>query len=297
MNDINGRQFAAMLLIGDVFVLLCTGGAIGLLTVAGFMGTVIIELAIILPFAVWFRRGERLSVILRLILLAIILLWGGRLFRLQQEAAEAVYIPYESSGIAGKLLISGLIAAVCLYISSAGIKALGRSAVIAAALGAVCLIIVAVSALSRHDWENLNRNTGELTVSGELLRGLAAGGTAAGGIVLLEVTKGGYVRSALFYIGARATVTAAILLTAILITGGIMSIADHPVVTAAQLSQPFPAQRIDSLFMIVFAVYAVFGIAVQTAAAAHLLHSIFPGFERFRSLTALLLMIAVAVLF
>ena len=81
-----------------------------------------------------------------------------------------------------------------------------------------------------------------------------------------------------------------------LVTGGIMEIADFPAVRAAQLTQPFPSQRIDSLFLIVFAVYAVFSIAVQSAAGACLAGKLFPSFRRFRCLTVLALMIGAAFL-
>ena len=45
--------------------------------------------------------------------------------------------------------------------------------------------------------------------------------------------------------------TAVVLLTALSVAGGIVTVTDFPVITAAQLSQPFEAQRIDSLFLVV----------------------------------------------
>ncbi|MDE6797144.1 MAG: GtrA family protein [Ruminococcus sp.] len=62
------------------------------------------------------------------------------------QASDVIYIPYENSnGIWGKLLIAGMIAIVCLYASSTGIKAVSRSAVIAVGAGIVSLLVVVIS--------------------------------------------------------------------------------------------------------------------------------------------------------
>ena len=62
-----------------------------------------------------------------------------------------------------------------------------------------------------------------------------------------------------------------------------MELTEFPVMTAAQLSQPFEAQRIDSLFLVVFSVFAVFAAALQIMTGARLLQQIFPRFGRWKS--------------
>ena len=75
MNRINARQFAAMLLIGDVFSLLCLGGEITLLSVFGFAAAAVTGVGIFLPFAMYYRSGCKLGVIAELILLGCIIIW------------------------------------------------------------------------------------------------------------------------------------------------------------------------------------------------------------------------------
>ena len=294
MNRITAGQLCAMGLIGEVFVLFCTEGKISCLTAAGYSIGSGILLAAGVPLAEFYRRGGRLCRTVQVLLLLMLIIWGGMLLSMQWKTSRAIYIPYENAGgIAGKLLVSGLIGLVCLYISSAGIKALGRAAVIAAAVGTLCLLAAAAGAVKSQEWERLTCGRGA-SLGGEVLRGLKASGGIAAFAVLLGMQRGGYIRSTAVYFSAKAALSAAVLISALLVTGGIMQLTDFPVVTAAQLSQPFPSQRIDALFLIVFTVYAVFAVAVQAAAASYLMQEIFPGFRRFRNAAALLLMIASA---
>ncbi|WP_298528590.1 hypothetical protein [uncultured Ruminococcus sp.] len=297
MNRITGKQFCAMAFIGDIFAVLCMSGEAGAMTAAGFGAGALVQLLAAMLFAEVYRRGRVPGKVLEAVLLLWIIIWGGVLFTMQWRTSEVIYIPFENSGaVRGKLFVSGLIALVCLYIASAGIKALGRASVIAAATGAVCLAVVAASALAAHDWDNLRTAGSGLGFGGEFVRGLRASGGIAGYIVLLGLLNGSYVReTAVCFIG-KGIASAALILTVVLVTGGIMEIADFPAVRAAQLTQPFPSQRIDSLFLIVFAVYAVFSIAVQSAAAAHLAGKLIPPFRRYRCLTVLALMIGAAFL-
>jgi len=294
MNRITAGQLCAMGLTGELFVLFCTEGTISAVTVAGYSIGAGVLLAAAMPLAAFYRRDGRLCRTVQALLLLWLIIWGGMLFSMQWKTSRAIYIPYENSGgSAGKLLVSGLIGLVCLYISSAGIKALGRAAVIAAAVGTLCLLAAAAGAVKSHEWERLSYDSGA-SLGGEVLRGLKASGGAGAFAVLLGMQRKGYIRSTAVYFSAKAALSAAVLVSALLVTGGIMQTTDFPVVTAAQLSQPFPSQRIDALFLIVFTVYAVFAIALQAAAAAYLMREIFPGFQRFRSLTAIALMIAAA---
>ena len=74
-----------------------------------------------------------------------------------------------------------------------------------------------------------------------------------------------------------------------------MSVSDFPVITAAQLSQPFDAQRIDSLFLVVFAVFAVYSVTLQVMTGAHLLKKLFPHFEHWRSTAVIIATVLTAV--
>ena len=278
MNRINVRQFAAMLLIGDVFSLLCITGETTLVTAAGFTGAAAIELLLLLPLALYYRSGHKPGRAAGILLLVFIVLWLAGIFRMMWRISDVIYASSENGGgLLGKAAVTGLILLVCVYSASAGIKALGRASLIAAALGALCILIVTLYSLRHHDWESLSRTGGELSAGGELLRGMRAGGGIAGAAVLLGMTGGDHVRNICVYVALKVAVTAAVLITAIMILGGIMPMAEFPVLMAVQLSQPFPAQRIDALFLTAFSVYAVFTAAVQSAAAVYLIKDLTSG--------------------
>lgn len=291
-NKITTFQLCSLMLINDIFVLFCLGTGISAATAAGFGMGSLIQLIFAVPLICMYKKRGTLKEcgkIAEIILLAGVLLWGGALFSMLRSAGELVFIPFESFGKWGSLITTILIAVVCLYISSSGIKAMARSAVIAAALGAICLGIVIVSAVLRSDAENIKaaESTGFFR---ELSKGFALSGGLAGFTVMLGFVKDNISRTAIGYFTAKAVISAAVLVTGVLVCGGIMEITDFPIVSAAQLTQPFSVQRIDSLFLIVFTVFAVYSIAVQASAAEYLVGEIFPFIKRYRCSIVLVIM-------
>ena len=294
MSKINGRQLCAMLLICDAFSMFCFTGGMSLVTAAGLAAGTFIQWAAVQPLL---RRGGAVTKGEKLVFGAYFIYWGGVLFNLQWETSRDIYIPYESSGgIWGKLLISGLIALVCLYISSVGIKAVSRAALIAAAVGAGCLLIAGISAVRSPHWENLTLAESGRSFGEEVLRSAAMSGAVGGLAVLAPAAKGDSRRTAAVYFACKLVLVTGMVLTSVLVAGGIMSVTELPVVTAAQLSQPFPVQRIDSLFLMVFTVYAVFSIGIQAASAAYLIGEVWPSAEKYTGAAAVVLMIAAGAL-
>lgn len=298
MNRLSGGQFAALLLITDFFPLMCLMGNVSVITAAGFLTGVIVQLLLALPAAYFYKNGGTLKSLPKpftWFYLLYIVLWGGLLFVMLWNASRAITIPADNIPfIPEKLLISGLIAVTCLYASSPGVKPLSRAAVISAALGALCIVIVIISAIPRIRLDYLADLSCSEGFFSELSRGFVLSGGLGSFIVLLGYTKGNPVRCAAGYFAGKAVLFTAVPLTASAAAGGIMKITDFPVIMAAELSQPFSSQRIDSLFLIIFVIMAVFAISVQAVAASFLLSELFPSFTRFRSTFVLAAMIGSA---
>lgn len=289
MNKISKLQFSSLILINDVFVLFCLTGGISVMTAVGFGLGALLQLLISLPLIGIYRKGKSLKdcgKFAEIIALSGVTVWGGLLFSMLWNTGELVFIPFEDLGIWGRLLSTGIIAAVCVYISSSGIKALARSSVIAAAMGVVCLLIIIASAVSRSDIANLEvrENAGIIR---ELIKGFALSGGLAGFTVMLGFVNDNAAAAAVDYFISKAVISSIIITTGVLVCGGIMSITDFPIVTAAQLSQPFSVQRIDSLFLIIFTVFAVYSIAVQALAAEYLLEEILPVLKNINAVSCL----------
>lgn len=281
MNSISKYQLISLLLITDMFSLFCLGGGISLLTAGGFIAACGLQLLLALPIVL--KKGE-LPKWAKILYLIYAVFCGGTLFAALWRTSRVIYIPYESSGgLWGRLMTAGLIALVGLYSSSTGIRAIARAGVIAAAVGIFCLGIDLISALFNGDWSNISRAESSGGFWEQILRGFALSGGLGSFAVLMPFVRDRRVSTAVGYFAAKAAMSVVILLTAVLVSGGIMDITDFPVITAAQLSQPFSVQRIDSLFMVVFAIFAVFAVTLQLMTGALLLKELLPGFRRWRS--------------
>ncbi len=298
MNKISKAQFVSLLLIEDLFVMFCLTEAITVITAVGFICGIVLQFILSIPIIKLYSRGKTLKdcgKTAEIVILLYIIMWGGMLFSMLWNAGDIIYIPYENSGIWGKLMVTAIIGLLCVYISSSGIKALGRSALIASAMGAVCLLIVVISALIQSDMKNLTETEGKGFFT-ELNRGFALSGGLGSFILILGFTKGNPMSNALGYFVGKIILTTAVILTGVLVSGGIMDITDFPIATSAQISQPFPVQRIDSLFLIVFSVSAVYSIAIQSTSADYLLDEVSPV-KKYRSTLMLAAMAVVGFIF
>lgn len=300
MSRISRGQYAALLLITDTFTLFCLMGSVSLMTVIGFAAAVLLQFIMAIPAVRFYSSGGTLKnsgKSAEWFYLIYLILWGGLLFVMLWNAAEVIYIPYDNFGIIpAKLLISGLIAVTCLYASSPGLRSLSRAGFIAAALGALCIAIVVISAFSDAKWENFAESAYMSGFFGELSRGFVLSGGLGSFAVLLGFTNGDVAKNVRFYFIGKLILLTAVTSAAVLVAGGIMEIAEFPIITAAQLSQPFSSQRIDALFLIIFVILAVFSVSVQTVSASYLLERVVPSVKRFRSTIILVLMIGAAFL-
>ncbi|MBR6983224.1 MAG: hypothetical protein IKH75_06795 [Ruminococcus sp.] len=298
MNRLSRGQFLSLLLINDAFSLICIRGSISLKTAVAFLLGTLIQLVFALPLVRLCGRGigaDSFGAPVKAVLLIYTIVRGGLLFGTLWETSSAVYIPYESRGITGKLLIAALIAAVCIYIAFLGYKALARSAVITAAAGAVCIAVMLIIALLGHPLSSITLSHSNGTFLGETTRGLALSGETGCFTLMISCVRGRPLRNTVAYFTGRLVLSLAVITASLLAAGGIMEISDFPVLTAARLIQPFSSQRTDALFLIVFSCFAVFALSLHTVLGGKLLYSIFPVFKKYRHLTVSVLMTAAAV--
>lgn len=293
MNNISKGQLYGLLLITDMFGLFCWYGSMSIETLYGVLAGIGVQLLVALVYAMKCGRLRKWALWYYLINC---FFCGGIFFSALWRTSSIINIPYVSDrGIWGKLIIAGIIAAVCLYSSSTGIKPVARAAVIAAAAGIFCLVIDLISAVFSGEWSNVPLMEKRNPV-GEAVRGFAYSGGLGSFAVLLGAVKGDRIKAAIGYFTAKAVVSALLILTVLPVAGGIMNATDFPVISAVQLSQPFDSQRIDSLFLIIFVIYAVFSAALQVMTGAYILKELFPKFDRWRSSTAIAFIIAAALL-
>lgn len=264
MNSISSAQFTAMLVISDLFALLCHKGSLSVYMAAGLAVGTVIQSVIAVMFAKAADRGAFLPEKAKPLIAAGIILWSGVLLKGLWNASDTTFVPSESSGsVWGKLLITGLFSAVCLYVSLEGVKAAARSAVAASAFIIFFLLIDFASAVSTAGTGNIASSARYGTFAEGIMISFMKAGNLLTFIALLPLVRGSKVRGTLMYFSFRLVLCTAVIMTTLLVAGGIMDTADFPVIMAAQLSQPFSSQRIDALFLILFAVTGVFALSVQ----------------------------------
>ena len=187
-----------MLLIPDAFLLLCIQGSLSLMTVIGIAAGAVVQAAVVIPFMLMFRGREELPKWAMSVVGAYVIFCGGLLMNRLRISLQALYIPYETGGeISGGVvtwLILGLVALVCIYMSSAGIKALSRASVIAIAVGALYLAILAVSAAAKSDLTNIARTWETDGFRGAFADSFLLTGGLGGAMALIGITKGEPIR-------------------------------------------------------------------------------------------------------
>ncbi len=300
-NKISFGQFTALLLISDAFAIICMRGRIGTPMALGILTAAAIQSVAAIPAVALCRKNFKISssgtLWLKSILLAFSVMWGGALLINVWNTAKAIYIPSVfDNRIGDKLLISLLIAAVCLYVTSCGLKAIARAAVIAAGFGVICLIVVVVGAIGRIEPHYLEFTGSDSGYLDGIIGGFALGGSFGAYLMLLEKSADSVIKTTVFYFTGRIFFVALISFITISVVGAIMSITQFPFITAAELSQPLSSQRLDSIFAVVFVIFAILSISLQGIAISYLLKAIFPKFDKFRSLTSVAAMLCAAVI-
>lgn len=294
MNKISFGQFASLLLASDAFALICYSNKISLITLWGFLISILIQFIISL-FLIKKDIPLNNKFLLWIYLLSAII-WGALLFICVWNISEAIYIPVpEIKFLPENLIISALIAVVCLYASSPGIKAISRASVITAGFGVFCFITILFGSFKNTDTSNLFINN-ESEISNQIISGLAIGGSFCTLPFLISQLKGNKIKSTIFYFICKSVFYTAVIILTLLVAGGIMQITEFPVIRAVELCQPFSTQRIDALFIIVLVILAVMGISVQTVTASQITEIIFPEFRKLKSTVIIIVMILFSLL-
>jgi len=293
MNKISFGQFASLLLASDAFALICYSNKISLATLISFLISIAVQFIVSVIFI-----KKNISLNNKFILWSYLIpsiLWGTLLFVRVWNISKAIYIPVPKvSFLSSNLIISALIAIVCLYASSPGIKAVSRASVITAGFGVFCFIVIILGSFKTIDISNLSIKD-NYGIPEQIISGFAIGGSFCIFPYLTSKLKNSKMKSTVFYFICKGIFYTAVIILTLMVSGGIMQITEFPVIRAAELCQPFSTQRIDALFIMVLVILAVMGIAVQTVISSQIIETIFPKFRRFKSTAIIIIMLLLAL--
>ena len=169
MNSLRSSQLSAMLFLSAAFTILCQTAS---WTMEGIFGTgiaVAVQFLLCVPIFLLYRQGFSLSDgdvkhrLLSTLLLGYLLVRGGVSFVRLQRASDALTLP-----VSGKFFAAALIALVCIYTASLGIRALARSSTLILGLLLFALAVLLLGAVPQAEPQNLSLSTDDTIFRGFL---------------------------------------------------------------------------------------------------------------------------------
>lgn len=293
MNKLRMAQVFTLLLLSATFGLLCQTTA---LTMEGLFGAVLAALAqilICLPMCVLYARGFSFTAytshhkLLPFCFAGYLLIRGGVSFVRLQGTTSELSLPFR-----GEFWAAALIALVCVYTASLGIRALARSSTLIFGIFLFTLAVMLIGAVPQAEPQNLSMSPDDTIWQG-FLRGMTRADEVVLLFLLLDFIEQKQVRCAVQVFVGTFFLTAFFTLLGMAVLGSRMAQAQHPFFAILSVSQPFSTQRADALYLLVYAMLCVLRITLYTALAAHLLKQLFPKL-RYTSTVCLLIMLAVS---
>ena len=213
---------------------------------------------------------------------------GSESFSMLWEVTKSVHFPIDSS-LTGALIL----AAVCVYTASFGIKAVSRASWILAALTAVSLAVMITGAVPKMDLSNFSPSADTKDIIRYALRDLAQSGELVMLFVLMQFSDKQRSKSTLAFFAGKLILTESISLIEITVLGKVMSISDIPFFTAGAFSQPLSIQRADPLYMLLFTMLCVFTATLQIVLSVMFIKELLPKLK-YKTLAAAVLMLGIS---
>lgn len=279
MNSLRSSQLSAMLFFSAAFTILCQTAS---WTMEGIFGTgiaVAVQFLLCVPIFLLYRQGFSLSDgdvnhrLLSTLLLGYLLVRGGVSFVRLQRASDALTLP-----VSGKFFAAALIALVCIYTASLGIRALARSSTLILGLLLFALAVLLLGAVPQAEPQNLSLSTDDTIFRG-FLREMACADELPLLLLLFDQMAHRRVRSTLQFLAGKLGLFAFLALLGMAVLGDRMAHSPLPFFSTISVSQPFSTQRADALYLVIFVMLCVLRITLFTVFAARCLAQLLPHLQ------------------
>ena len=223
MNSLRSSQLSAMLFLSAAFTILCQTAS---WTMEGIFGTgiaVAVQFLLCVPIFLLYRQGFSLSDgdvkhrLLSTLLLGYLLVRGGVSFVRLQRASDALTLP-----VSGKFFAAALIALVCIYTASLGIRALARSSTLILGLLLFALAVLLLGAVPQAEPQNLSLSTDDTIFRG-FLREMACADELPLLLLLFDQMAHRRVRSTLQFLAGKLGLFAFLALLGMAVLGDRMA--------------------------------------------------------------------------
>lgn len=292
MNNINGKQLFSILISVRMFSIVCSADPSNAAQMTGAALSILFQILAAIPLLMLYKGGFSLKrdILMgkfgKLLYIIFFIFWGAISFSNMWEVTKSVYFPIKSSFI-GSLIL----AAVCVYTASLGIKALSRASGFMLGLIGFSLLIMLLGAYPKADMANFSPDANFGGIIRSAAKDFCRSGELVMMFVLLEFLPQGRRKSVTAFFAGKIILTEVVAVIEITVLGKIMSISDFPFFSAGAFSQPFSIQRADSLYMILFTLLCIMTVTVQIALSAFMIKELLPEFK-YKTLFSAVLMLA-----
>lgn len=295
MNKIKSKQLFSILISVRMFSIICSADPSDAQQMAGAALSILFQFLAAVPMLMLYKDdsfslkkemlfgkfGKSLYIIF-------FILWGALSFSSLWEVTKSVYFPIDSSFIGALIL-----AAVCIYTASLGLRAVSRVSGFMLGLIAFSLIIMLIGAYPKADLANFSPNAQFSGMIKSAVKDFCRSGELVMMFILLEFVPEGKRKAITSFFTGKFILTEAVAVIEITVLGKIMSISDFPFFSAGAFSQPMSIQRADSLYMILFTMLCVMTVTVQIALSTIIIQELMPKLK-YKSLFSAVLMLAVS---
>lgn len=295
MSTISRSQLFAVLLGIRMFSIICSVHPSDAGQMAGAAISVVLQLLAAVPMLALYRQKDfslKKEMLFgrfgRLLYILFFILWGAAAFSNLWGVTKSVYFPIDSSFIGALIL-----AAVCVYTASLGLKAFSRYSTIMLGLIVFSLFIMILGAYPKMELSNFSPDTNFKEVAESVVREFCSSGELVMIFILLEFVPENKSNGIMAFFTGKFILTELIAVIEITVLGRIMRISDYPFFSAGAYSQPLSIQRADSLYMVLFTMLCVMTVTLQIVLCSLLIKEILPDLK-YNTLLSAVLMLAVS---
>lgn len=295
MNRLRPSQMTILLTLSTAFSVMCAAFPFTLEQLLGTAISIGIQMLLCIPVLLLARRNDSLAAhctehkVLPLVFLLYFLISGGRSIVQLWNVSGSLSLPFSNA-----IPAAALIAVVCLYTSSLGIRTLARSSTLVFGVLVLTLLVMLSGGYRTIHLQQLSFSP-DATIWQGIIRHLSLADELPILVLLLSFLDKQPIKSTLRFFGLSLLIWSFVLFLGITILGNFMTHAPYPFFMIANVSQPFRTQRADALYLVLFVLLCILRLTLLTTLSAHLLGQAFPNL-RCRSLICLLAMLVLAAI-
>ena len=295
MNNIKSKQLFSILISVRMFSIICSADPSDAQQMAGAALSILFQFLATVPMLLLYKdntfslkKEMLLGKFGKFLYIIFFVIWGAVSFSNLWEVTKSVYFPIDSSFIGALIL-----AAVCVYTASLGIRAVSRVSGFMLGLIAFALFIMILGAYPKADLANFAPNAQFSGIIKSAVRDFCRSGELVMMFILLEFVPEGKQKAVKSFFTGKFILTEAVAVIEITVLGKIMKISDFPFFSAGAFSQPMSIQRADSLYMILFTMLCVMTVTIQIVLSTIIIQEILPNLK-YKSLISAVLMLTVS---